>query len=751
MKPIVIASLLLYAALPAAAGTGTTDDNAGPEGWLAGPSRASVLLIETIDTAIGEALSRLDIAYDSYLGGDFSALDLGGYRHVFMGFDGGIIEEASIVHVAAFAEGGGYLHLYGGSCDYDYAVAVNDHLVQNNTAQYCWAQPAVSPDATIANAGHYLTAGLPTTFDFVNAGASYYQMRILGTDVAVAARNGDGVPLLAARPLGAGRFDVCINSPAEAWYADYTDLARLTLIVANMLSVETAAPSVLLLETYDTHVDASLDALGVGYDQQLNGDFSLIDLSGYRQVFLALDGGPLGAPAIANLAGFAAAGGALHVLGGSAYAPYVTAMNDMLLGCDTGNYSWSISPTSPQFSVVDPGHYLTRNLTSTHDFGNVSATYYQLRITDPAAEVAAVNSAGAIQLAAKPHGDGRLDICTNSPTQSYYAGDDVIWAATVVRNMLDAVAPMLRSVADVPNDQGRQVRLTWDRSLNDDPGAATPIVDYAVYRLIDPSRGDAVAADLGTRYPPGSWEFLSAVPANAEGTYSIIAPTLGDDSVDDGPYYSHFFVRARTDTPAVYEDSRPVAGMSVDNLAPHVPTGLAVFYGDANVLTWHPSLDADFRYFKVYRCDVGGPYGFMVATTNTSWVDATGDHQNSYAVTAVDFAGNESEPAFPGGLTDADDAPVLRTALRRNAPNPFNPVTTIRYELARTGRVDLVVLDVSGREVRRLIDGATIPAGRRTAVWDGRDASGRDAAAGLYFYRLTTEDFSGTGRMMLVK
>jgi flagellar hook assembly protein FlgD len=89
--------------------------------------------------------------------------------------------------------------------------------------------------------------------------------------------------------------------------------------------------------------------------------------------------------------------------------------------------------------------------------------------------------------------------------------------------------------------------------------------------------------------------------------------------------------------------------------------------------------------------------------------------------------------------------------LRRNAPNPFNPVTTIRYELARTGRVDLVVLDVSGREVRRLIDGATIPAGRRTAVWDGRDASGRDAAAGLYFYRLTTEDFSGTGRMMLVK
>jgi hypothetical protein len=326
---------------------------------------------------------------------------------------------------------------------------------------------------------------------------------------------------------------------------------QLTLIVANMLSVETAAPSVLLLETNDTHVDASLDALGVGYDQQLNGDFSLIDLSGYRQVFLALDGGPLGAPLIANLAGFAAAGGALHVLGGSAYAPYVTAMNDMLLGCDTGNYSWTMSPASPQFSVVDPGHYLTRNLTSTHDFGNVSATYYQLRITDPAAEVAAVNSAGAIQLAAKPHGDGRLDICTNSPTQSYYAGDDVIWAATVVRNMLDAVAPMLRSVADVPNDQDRQVRLTWDRSLNDDPGAATPIVDYAVYRLIDPSRGDAVAADLGTRYPPGSWEFPSAVPANAEGTYSIIAPTLGDDSVDDGPYYSHFFVRVRTDTPAV--------------------------------------------------------------------------------------------------------------------------------------------------------------------------------------------------------
>ncbi len=752
-RATIILFMLAAACLAqAGTGTGTGAEPVGPEGWRSGPSRAGVLLIETIDTALGEALSRLDVAHDTYYGDDFTALDLAGYRHVFLGLDGGIIEEASIARVAAFAEGGGFLHLYGGSCDFGYAAAVNTHLVHNNTANYCWSQPTGSPDVAVANAGHYLAAGLPATFDFTTSGASYYQLRITGDDVAVAARNGDGVPALAARRLGVGRFDICINSPGESWYTDPTDMSWLTQVVANMLSVETSAPEVLLLTTTTDAVGAALDDLGVGYDWATTADFTTFELGAYRQVFAALDGGVVDFASVSALASFAQAGGALHLLGGTAMLVYVQAVNGLLIGNNTSEYLWAQSPATPHSLVTDAGHYLTRELPAAHTFANVAATYHQLRITDPTAEVAAINSAGRVQLAAKELGAGRFDVCTNSPYTTYYGGADVVWITTVVRNMLDAAGPRIRAVADVPNDQGRQVRLSWARDLDDDAAAADPVIEYAVYRRIDPLQtAGAAAADLGTRYPPGDWEFLHSVPADREAAYAIIAPTLADSTLADGDHDTVFFVRARTATAGVYRDSTPTAGSSVDNLAPNVPTGLMVFYGAANLLTWHPSADADFRYFKVYRDDGSGFYQYLFSTTNTAWIDGGGGYDDRYLVSAVDFAGNESAGAEPGMITDADDAPVLHTALYRNAPNPFNPATTIRYELARTGRVDLVVLDVSGREIRRLIDGETVAAGRRATVWDGRDASGREAAAGLYFYRLTTEDFSGTGRMMLVK
>jgi hypothetical protein len=88
--------------------------------------------------------------------------------------------------------------------------------------------------------------------------------------------------------------------------------------------------------------------------------------------------------------------------------------------------------------------------------------------------------------------------------------------------------------------------------------------------------------------------------------------------------------------------------------------------------------------------------------------------------------------------------------LAPNAPNPFSRSTTLAFELPRDGEAKLEILDVAGRVVRTLAVGA-LPAGRHHRTWDARDDAGRDAAAGVYFYRLATASGAAVNRMVLVR
>jgi beta-glucanase (GH16 family) len=84
-------------------------------------------------------------------------------------------------------------------------------------------------------------------------------------------------------------------------------------------------------------------------------------------------------------------------------------------------------------------------------------------------------------------------------------------------------------------------------------------------------------------------------------------------------------------------------------------------------------------------------------------------------------------------------------------PNPFNPVTTIAYDLLDPATVDLAVYDVSGRLVHKLVSAEPTPAGHHEAVWKGRDQAGQAVAAGVYFYRLDADGYSETKKMILVR
>jgi len=100
-----------------------------------------------------------------------------------------------------------------------------------------------------------------------------------------------------------------------------------------------------------------------------------------------------------------------------------------------------------------------------------------------------------------------------------------------------------------------------------------------------------------------------------------------------------------------------------------------------------------------------------------------------------------------------DDPSFVPTEFRLWAamPNPFNPRTTIRYDLPEPATARLVVYDVTGRLVRVLEDGVTRQAGRHAVEWDGRDEHGTDVASGVYVYTLKAGPYEGSGRMTLLR
>jgi hypothetical protein len=95
---------------------------------------------------------------------------------------------------------------------------------------------------------------------------------------------------------------------------------------------------------------------------------------------------------------------------------------------------------------------------------------------------------------------------------------------------------------------------------------------------------------------------------------------------------------------------------------------------------------------------------------------------------------------------------AVPTAFRLSPPipNPFNPITTIGFELPKAADVLLTVHDVSGRRVAVLVRSAH-EAGSFVTTWDGRDESGREVGSGIYFARLVAGEFTATRKMLLLK
>jgi len=131
-------------------------------------------------------------------------------------------------------------------------------------------------------------------------------------------------------------------------------------------------------------------------------------------------------------------------------------------------------------------------------------------------------------------------------------------------------------------------------------------------------------------------------------------------------------------------------------------------------------------------------------------VGALGSYpSDTLAIASLTFIKEAGALSQPDPIAATSEIPE-QTFIDQNYPNPFNPSTTIRYGLSEDAHVTLKLYNMLGREVATLVN-EFLPAGYKSAVWDGRNSSGSTVSSGMYFYRIEAGSFVSAHRMILLK
>ncbi|UCH11149.1 MAG: T9SS type A sorting domain-containing protein, partial [Fidelibacterota bacterium] len=339
--------------------------------------------------------------------------------------------------------------------------------------------------------------------------------------------------------------------------------------------------------------------------------------------------------------------------------------------------------------------------------------------------------------------------------------------------------PQIIAIEDVPDDQGGWVVVGWRAAPDDQYFSDHPVASYSVWMRKPytseeqaPILADKLDGDIGVSLAPalaaqlsedGKWIGIGSIDAVQDSIYAFPVPTLADSN-QTGAHWTVVRISAHTADPYNYVFSEADSGYSVDNIEPGVPLDLAaVSTGEGVQLSWSYDMDAveDFQYFAVYRGQTADfepvhPDSTYHRTTETTFVDAQVilGVVNYYRIAAVDHNGNTSEltGAVSGSLLSLMDGTSIPEtfALHQNHPNPFNPSTTIRFDVPEASDVKLVVYNILGREVIRLREGY-LDAGYHQVVWNGRTATGREVPTGVYVLRLTSKTYTQNIKMVLMK
>ena len=156
--------------------------------------------------------------------------------------------------------------------------------------------------------------------------------------------------------------------------------------------------------------------------------------------------------------------------------------------------------------------------------------------------------------------------------------------------------------------------------------------------------------------------------------------------------------------------------------------------------------------YLVYRDDLEEPIANVTETQYTDELDSFGIYE--YWVVAVytgDYDSDESNHiTIEYTSTDNNDIVPAITELANNYPNPFNPKTEINYSLKESGNITIAVYNTKGQKVKELVNEVK-ESGKYSVTWQGKDTKGKDVPSGIYFYRMKTDRYTSTKKMILLK
>ena len=157
-------------------------------------------------------------------------------------------------------------------------------------------------------------------------------------------------------------------------------------------------------------------------------------------------------------------------------------------------------------------------------------------------------------------------------------------------------------------------------------------------------------------------------------------------------------------------------------------SGEMPFWGDYNI-NQHPLF-----------CDLGSSNFSLAENSPSIGIDSTG---NPYIMGAFDIGCSEI-------LSNISTQKTSEFKLSNAYPNPFNPITTLKYELPKDSFVDVTVYDLLGNVVNNLVN-TNQSSGYKSVQWDATNNQGEPVSAGVYLYKIQAGNFSQTKKMILLK
>ncbi len=315
-------------------------------------------------------------------------------------------------------------------------------------------------------------------------------------------------------------------------------------------------------------------------------------------------------------------------------------------------------------------------------------------------------------------------------------------------SVTDASSIFCEAYMDVIFDSGDLERCTISEGSehSDKSNDAQLLVDWmnvSEHKVGLLVMGDHIASDLAGSHTAVALELVSTICGVTLENSSYLEMTGGVDGggivsplitgVTGGPYWGlSYFVHGGC--PYVND---------FDVLATTGPGTGCLFYPDYNDLEHYAGIDTDQlnnASQPLRTVWVGHSFQYIRNATNSNL---------ARNVFFRDTWNLFEHGVWLGYYTPGPEMPVA-TSLSDNFPNPFNPVTRLRYSLKEKGHVSMRVYDVSGRLVRVLVD-EVLDAGTYEAVWDGTNGEGRVTASGIYFCRMQAVEYERTLKMVMLK